>query len=99
MALREGFLVADAFSIDVSGTDIDPYKRPCSGSTVHSKAVSVAPSDLCIMRDRPREVCMVSSGRALLKPTGSSPWLELLGPCCVHDVETSAAAEAHDPPG
>jgi hypothetical protein len=45
------------------------------------------------------EVCMVSSGRALLKPTGSSPWLERLGPSRPHGVETLAAAEAHDSPG
>ena len=36
VTLREDFLVADAFIIDVSGTGTDPHKRPCSGSTVHS---------------------------------------------------------------
>ena len=68
----------------------------------YTQAVSVVPSDLCIMCDLPRErevyVCKVSSGRALLKPKGSSPWLELLGPCCAHGVETLAAAEAYDSP-
>ena len=74
VALGEGFLVAAACSMDVSGADTDTHKRPCPvlpyTQGLKRSASAVAPSDLCIMRDRPREVCKVSSGRALLKPTG-----------------------------
>ena len=59
VALGHGFLGAAAFSVYVSGTDTDSHKRPCSGSTVHSSAVSVVPSDLCIMsimRDQQCEI-------------------------------------------
>ena len=56
VALGECFLVAAAFSIDVSGTDTDPHKRVMLRfiyRTLITQAVSVVLPDLCIMRDRP----------------------------------------------
>ena len=64
VALGEGFLVhADAFSIDHLYLVLMPNPTASGHSPVlpYTEEVSVAPSDLCIMRDRPREVWMVSS--------------------------------------
>ena len=59
MALREGLLLAAAFNIDVSDTDTNPTKAAMLRfyRTLKRSGVSVAPSDLCIMCDPPREVC------------------------------------------